>query len=180
MFSSQLVNITILLSLICCIHIQTQNISGTNCFNTSTGQYLCNNQGYQGFSYIAMSNVNTNSINCIGGAGDCWYQVNSSNPNIYQFVFCNYTFPGCSSCNNNLSCTGCYNGFYLYTYEVLWSYSNCQSCIQAIPGCQICQNQASCSQCSLPYLNYDGQCFTQSGDPVSGFNPFTSGGSTAA
>lgn len=60
------------------------------------------------------------------------------------------------------------------------NYANCQLCSQAIPGCSICQNQGGCSQCNLPYLNYNGQCFTQSGDPVSGFDPFSSGGSTVA
>lgn len=115
MLSSKLVKITILATLLLFIQIQTQNISGTNCFNTSTGQYQCNNQGYQGFSYNTSTNVNIYSVNCIGG-GNCWYQVNSSNPNINQYVFCNYTFPGCSSCSNSSSCTNCYNGYYLYTY----------------------------------------------------------------
>lgn len=171
MLSSKLVNIAIISLLLLCINIEAQNISEINCFNSSSGQYLCNNQGYQGFSYNTSTNANFNTVNCLGGGSFCWYQINSTNPNINQYVFCNYTFSGCSSCSN-LSCSGCYNGYYQYTFNILWSYKNCQLCSSAIPGCQTCQGQTSCNQCALPYLNYDGQCFTQSGDPVSGFNPF--------
>lgn len=180
MLSSKLVKIAILALLLLCVNIKAQNISGTNCFNTVSGQYMCNNLGYEGFSQNISANSNFNTINCIGGGSYCWYQINSTYPNINQYAFCNYSLPGCSSCSNNYSCSTCYNGYYSYVYQVLSNYANCQSCSQAIPGCQTCQSQGGCNQCALPYLNYNGQCFTQSGDPVSGFDPFSSGGSTAA
>ncbi len=178
MEAGKLTKVLIALMVICCM-IKAQNISPTSCF-TSAGLYECNNQGYQGFEVNNSATSNLSTVGCAGGINTCWYQGNSSSSSITTYIFCNFTFSGCSTCNNNMSCGTCYGGYYSYNFNVLYSYSNCQTCSAAIPGCQTCSGQTQCNQCALQYLNIGGQCYTQSGELVSGFDPFSSGGSTAA
>ncbi len=140
MESGKLSKVIVSLTIICCI-VNGQNISPPSCFN-SAGMYTCNNQGYQGFEVNNSANTNTSSVGCAGGINNCWYQGNSSSSSITTNIFCNFTFYGCSTCNNNMSCGSCYNGYYSYNFNLLWSYSNCQSCSSAVPGCQTCSGQS--------------------------------------
>lgn len=174
---SRLVKTLLLAVLVLCVCIEGQNFSGTNCFNSSTGQYNCNNQGYQGFFVNTSQNSNLNTVLCYAGATNCWYQGNSTTSGVTLYILCNYTFSGCSQCSN-VSCTQCYNGYYQFQYNIEYSYANCQSC-GTIAGCQLCTSQGGCNQCAEPYLNYLGSCYTQAGNPVSGHN-YLGGGSTAA
>lgn len=86
MFSSKVFNIAIVTVLLFGINIEAQNISGTDCFNGTNGQYLCNNQGYNGFSYNTTSTANLNTVSCFGVYGyvPCYYQlpVNNATPNL--------------------------------------------------------------------------------------------------
>lgn len=85
MKSSKLFNIAIVTVLLFCVCIEAQNISGNDCFNGTNGQYLCNNQGYNGFSYNTTSFANLNTVSCFGtGATSCYYQlpINNATPNL--------------------------------------------------------------------------------------------------
>lgn len=147
----------------------------------NTAQYICNLLNCNGFTYNSSINTNTGSVNCIGGGTSCFYNPNTSSTNVITtMLFCNYTFTGCSSCSNGVNCSNCYSNYYSYTYDVLYQSTNCQLCSQAIPGCMTCSVQGSCGQCALSYLNVNGLCYTQSGKLVSGIDPYSSGGSTAA
>lgn len=117
MESNRVMKALLLAVLVFCVCIEGQVISGTNCFNSSTGVYNCNNQGYEGFFVNNSQNANLNTVKCYAGAQNCWYQGNSSTSGVTLYLFCNYTFSGCSTCSN-VSCSQCYNGYYQFVYNI--------------------------------------------------------------
>ncbi len=151
--------------------------SSSTCFSCSAG-YFQNNTNCKPCSTGCSSC--SNNYTCNGCFTGYYINVYNNSTAYNNCLPCNATFPGCAACSNNYTCTTCQNGYYQYQYNVLQSYNNCISCNSAIPGCQICGGQSSCNQCSSQYINVFGNCYTQNGVLVSGIDPFTSGGSTAA
>jgi hypothetical protein len=100
--------------------------------------FTCNNLGCDGFMLTPTQNnqLNTNTINCIGGSS-CYYSSNSvvySN-SYYYYLFCNYTFPGCTSCSNDKTCSNCQNGYFPQVYNPTLELISCQPCQDYIGGC---------------------------------------------
>ncbi len=93
---------------------------------------------------------------------------------------CNYTLSNCAFCSNGNTCTTCYNGYYLYTYDLTNNYQNCQPC--SLPGCLICSSQSVCTQCAYGYLTGGNTCLNLNFSNAGNFNYFTyeGGASTAA
>lgn len=81
--------------------------------------FLCNNIGCDGFILTQSQNNYqiTSQINCINSQ-QCYYSPNAPNvKSVYYYLFCNYTFPGCSSCSNSQTCTTCQPGFFANPYN---------------------------------------------------------------
>lgn len=98
-FESYLSLLVIILSLSSLVYGQnicSQCVSQNNTF-------LCNNIGCDGFILTKSQNNYqiTSQINCINNQ-PCYYSPNAPNvKSVYYYLFCNYTFPGCSSCSNS-------------------------------------------------------------------------------
>ena len=152
-----------------------------NCLNLNF-QFTCNNLGCDGFqisitdqaSFIAKTQVA-----CNGGGNSCFYQASINNTTV-TYLFCNYTMSNCNNCQNNLTCSSCANGFYLYTYDVRNNFQNCQTCAGSMPGCMLCNGQIGCTQCLPNLMAYNGLCYYLNNTMYNGPQQYVGGGSTAA
>lgn len=108
--------LVIMMSLFLCMS-EGQNICSQCVSQNNT--FLCNNNGCEGF-ILTQSQDNyqiTSQISCINNQ-NCYYSPNAPNvKSVYYYLFCNYTFPGCSSCSNSQTCTKCQPGFYANPYN---------------------------------------------------------------
>ncbi|EGR29541.1 zinc finger lsd1 subclass family protein, putative, partial [Ichthyophthirius multifiliis] len=59
--------------------------------------------------------------------------------------------PQCAKCNNDTSCSSCFDGQYL-------NIDNCQNC--GIAQCQKCTDGISCDLCEIGYFYNDSQCIS--------------------
>lgn len=175
--------------LVCCIlgGIWAQNIC-QNCVNNTNNNFTCNNMGCQGFQIETNNqyNFNPNKVMCdnpngSNGGSNCFY-ASSINNSTVTYLFCNYTSSGCSSCPSSSTCSSCFVGLYLYTYDFGSGNQNCQSCSTAIPGCLYCSNQFTCTQCQYGYQNNGQNCVYLNGTVPNGLGLFTyeGGSSTVA
>lgn len=97
--------------------VNGQNIC-SSCISLNN-TFLCNNIGCEGFILTQSQNNYqiTSQINCINNQ-NCYYSPNAPNvKSVYYYLFCNYTFPGCTSCSNAQTCTQCQPGYYSQPYN---------------------------------------------------------------
>lgn len=159
-----------------------QNIC-SGCVDINYNNFTCNNLGCQGFRLTPTENsaLNFGSVNCLNQNGGCYYTSKSpiASRSFYIYLFCNYTFPGCSSCSNDQTCSNCQNGFFPNVYNAPLELANCVPCQDYIGGCETCYTSYLCNQCNPQYLNIFGLCYTQTGSIVgSTSKPWNRFGST--
>lgn len=110
---------------------ESQNIC-SGCVDVNSNNFTCNNIGCDGFRLTSNQNLalNFNSIQCLGQTGNCYYSSNTylSSKAYYVYLFCNFTFPGCSSCSNDQTCSSCQSGFFPNVYNTVLELTNCLPC----------------------------------------------------
>lgn len=114
--------LTVLLLTIFIPFTSSQNIC-SNCVDINNSNFTCNNIGCQGFMLTQQQNALLSSgqlnVMCIGGGTSCYYSSSSPvySQSYYIYIFCNYTFPGCSSCSNDQTCSTCQTGYIATIYN---------------------------------------------------------------
>ncbi len=130
---SKLSSMLVMVYTVLILQICSQNIC-SNCVDPNSLNFTCNNIGCQGFMLTKQQNTLLNggqlNINCVGGGSTCYYSSSSPvySQSYYIYLFCNYTFPGCSTCSNDQTCKSCQNGYLPVVSNPILELYSCQYC----------------------------------------------------